>query len=583
MPAASTVGVWFRKGLRLHDNWALLHAAEIANAEVLPFFVLDTNQFTTERFSVNRFRFLLDALRDLDNKLKEKFGAQTHGLVVFRGKVEEVIESLCEGTCSNAKGVKLTHLLYEFDSGPYGRERDERVEAFAKRHGVDVKSFGGHTIMDLRKCKEQKIKMPTTMKMIQNLVKEQLGCASADKLDKIPKPKPAPVKLGGLPAGTTVQSIAKSAQDVCPKQRLSIPELEELGYKESPHPLSAEQFPGGESAALKRLYDTVSAANQRSWVCEFQKPKTSSTNRKATGRNGGDDWTTPTTTGLSPYLAQGSLSVREVWHAIQKVFDQAPKGKHAQPPESLHGQLLFREMFYVLGYCVDNFHMPEKNAMCKDIKWGGGVAGSNGATLVAPEGQAALKAWQEGRTGFPLIDAYMRQLTTTGWLHHLGRHAVACFLTRGDLYLSWVHGRDFFDKHLLDGDWAVNNGNWLWLAGVAPFSSPWFRVYSPTPPTTGAQSALNAEQSGDFVRFWVPELKNFPTKFIYEPSKAPQLAQSTAKCQLGRDYPKPIVQHSVASKANMGEFKKSLDDLSGKRQASGDATPAPSAKKQRKI
>jgi cryptochrome len=425
--------------------------------------------------------------------------------------------------------------------------------------------------------------MPTTMKMIQNLVKEELSCTSADKLDRIPKPKPVPVKLGNLPVGTSVQSIAQSAQAVCPKQRLSIPALDELGYNELPHPLSAEQFPGGESAALKRLHDMVSAVNQKSWVCEFQKPKTSSTNRKAIGKTGGDDWTTPTTSGLSPYLAQGSLSVREVWYAIQKVYDQAPKGKHAQPPESLHGQLLFREMFYVLGYCVDNFHLPEANAMCKDIKWGGGAAvGSNGATLATSEGKTALKAWQEGKTGFPLIDAYMRQLTTTGWMHHLGRHAVACFLTRGDLYLSWVHGRDFFDKHLLDGDWALNNGNWLWLAGVAPFSSPWFRVYSPTPPVTGATSALNAEQSGDFVRFWVPELKAFPTKFIYDPSKAPELAQSTAKCKIGKDHPNAIVQHAVASKANMGAFKKSLDDLSGKRQTSDNTASTTSAKKQKK-
>jgi len=230
----------------------------------------------------------------------------------------------------------------------------------------------------------------------------------------------------------------------------------------------------------------------------------------------------------------------------------------------------------VLGYCVENFHLPTGNPMCKDIRWSGGESGSNGNTLVATEAKEKLKAWQQGQTGFPLIDALMRQLVTTGWMHHLGRHAVACFLTRGDLYLNWTHGRDFFDKHLLDGDWAINNGNWLWLAGVAPYSSPWFRVYSPSPPVTGKQSALNCEQTGEFVRYWVPELNKvkggFPTKFIYEPWKASSLVQNSAKCIIGKDYPKPIVDHSSQSKDNLVFFKRSLDDLAATKNALEPAT-----------
>jgi len=570
MSNSPVVGVWCRKALRLHDNLALLHAAQIEGARVLPFFVLDTNQFTTERFSVNRFRFLFEALQDFDERLKS-FGAKTHGLVVFRGKVEEVIESLCKGNCKSLKGVKLSHLLYEFDSGPYGRERDAKVEVFAKKHGVDVQCFGGHTILDLPRCKAKKMKMPTSMKMIQDIVKNEFGCTSADKLDKIPKPKPAPSKLGKLPTAAEPAMILQSASKRNAGELLSVPTVAEMGYTELPHPLSGKQFPGGETEALKRLERMISASGQQQWVCEFQKPKTSSTNVKTKDKHG-EDWTTPSTTGLSPYLAQGSLSVRELWHAVQKVFDKA-NGKHAMPPVSLHGQLLFREMFYVLGYCVENFHLPTGNSMCKDIKWGGGSKGSNGSTLTSAESKAALEAWQQGRTGFPLIDAYMRQLTATGWLHHLGRHAVSCFLTRGDLYLNWTHGRDFFDKHLLDGDWAINNGNWLWLAGVAPFSMPWFRVYSPIPPIKGPQSALNVEQSGDFVRFWVPELKKVPTQFIYEPSKMSQLAQTAASCKIGTAYPKPIVQHSTASKANLDAFKKSNDELNAKRANSSPAEP----------
>merc|ERR1712176_299361 len=382
--------------------------------------------------------------------------------------------------------------------------------------GVTVQSYGGHTLLDLKQLKSRGVKLPTTMSMIQDLVAKEFKCTSKDKLDKIPKPLPVPTRLGPLPetvatlrGESTGTGRPSTSEDIPPTQKVSkklcigIPHISEL-YNETPNIISAAEWPGGETEALKRLRHKICECSQADYVCKFEKPKASSTNVK-TIRGSKEEWVVPSPTGLSPYLAQGSLSVRQLWHAIQNQYDAA-HGKHSKPPMSLHGQLLFREQFYLLGYCVENFQLPTGNAMCKDIMWSGGTKGSNGSTLVTEEAQSKLKAWQEGKTGYPLIDAFMRQLVATGWMHHLGRHAVACFLTRGDLYLNWTHGRDFFDKHLLDGDWALNNANWLWLAGVAPFSTPWFRVYSPTPPVTGKQSALNCEQTGEFVRFWVPEL-----------------------------------------------------------------------------
>ena len=99
--------------------------------------------------------------------------------------------------------------------------------------------------------------------------------------------------------------------------------------------------------------------------------------------------------------------------------------------------------------------------MCKDIDWDTDEAA-----------EKRFEAWEQGKTGYPLIDAAMRQLREQGWLHHLARHAVSCFLTRGDLYVHWTRGRDVFDRDLLDADWAINNFNWLGLAGVAPWSPP---------------------------------------------------------------------------------------------------------------
>tara|TARA_Y100000814_G_scaffold246043_1_gene191328 strand:- start:1875 stop:2462 length:588 start_codon:yes stop_codon:yes gene_type:complete len=193
-----------------------------------------------------------------------------------------------------------------------------------------------------------------------------------------------------------------------------------------------------------------------------------------------------------------------------------------------------------------NWDQDKENTHCKEIQWG-------------TTEQTLLAAWESGVTGFPLIDAMMRQLDATGWMHHLGRHAVSCFLTRGQLWQSWTHGRDIFSRKLIDSDWAINNGNWLWLAGVAPFSMPYYRVYNPCP---NQKSSLNVEtETANFIRHWVPELSEFPSKYIYEPHLAPLSVQQSAGCIIGNDYPNPIVDRIETRRVNLERFKQNLTAL----------------------
>ena len=141
-------------------------------------------------------------------------------------------------------------------------------------------------------------------------------------------------------------------------------------------------------------------------------------------------------------------------------------------------------------------------------------------------------------------------------MHHLGRHAVSCFLTRGQLWQNWKHGRDIFERKLIDSDWAVNNGNWLWLAGVAPFSMPYYRVYNPCP---DSKSSLNVEtKEASFIRYWVPELSSFPSKYIFEPHLASLEIQKLSNCIIGEDYPSPIIDRKISRKENMAKFKENL-------------------------
>lgn len=134
-----------------------------------------------------------------------------------------------------------------------------------------------------------------------------------------------------------------------------------------------------------------------------------------------------------------------------------------------------------------------------------------------------FQRWKAGATGFPWIDALMRQLRETGWIEHLGRHAVACFLTRGGCYVHWERGAEVFEELLLDHEVACNAGNWMWLSCTA-FFAQFYRCYSPV------AFPQKWDKEGKFVRRWVPELKEFDKKFIYEPWKAPIADQKKWGC-----------------------------------------------------
>lgn len=225
----------------------------------------------------------------------------------------------------------------------------------------------------------------------------------------------------------------------------------------------------------------------------------------------------------------------------------------ATKPTNLLGQLLFRDMYFgaqaALGY---SFAQTNGNSHCRFIPWHlpSTISPENGLitgnyTVSSTIHEVWFQRWKHGRTGFPWIDALMRQLKQEGWIHHLGRHAVACFLTRGGCYIDWERGAEVFEEWLIDHEVACNSGNWQWLACVA-FYAQFYRCYSPI------AFPKKWDKEGAFVRKFVPELKNFPEKYIYEPSKAPIADQKKAGCLIKGDgkeeigegglklYPKPM-------------------------------------------
>ncbi|XP_038063798.1 cryptochrome-2-like [Patiria miniata] len=498
---------WFRKGLRLHDNPSLL-AAVRDSQEFRAVFILDPMFVKSGTVGINRWRFLLQSLQDLDDGLKG-LGSR---LYVLRGKPTEVFPDIF-------KKWKISHLTFELDTEPYATQRDEAVEAIAEKHGVQITKKSSHTLYDIQSItRANGGKTPMTYQSLLSIV---------SKMAAPRKPDPALSKEDLQDCKLPVTSDHDS--------QYGVPSLEELGL--DPKDAGPVLFPGGETEAVRRMEEHL---ERQEWVCRFEKPKTE------------PNTLSPSTTVLSPYLKFGCLSPRLFYHKIQDVYTR--KKNHSKPPVSLHGQLLWREFFYTVAATTPNFHKMEGNPVCLQVPW--------------DTNQEYLQAWKEARTGYPFIDAIMTQLKQEGWIHHLARHAVACFLTRGDLWISWEEGQKVFEEWLLDADYSLNAGNWMWLSASA-FFHQYFRVYSPI------VFGKKTDKNGDYIRKYLPVLKKMPSQYIYEPWTAPRTVQEKAGCIVGTDYPRPIVEHSVVMKRNIERMKKARAEKYGNNNGPQKAISSP--------
>ncbi|MEL7528936.1 MAG: FAD-binding domain-containing protein, partial [Pseudomonadota bacterium] len=161
---------------------------------------------------------------------------------------------------------------------------------------------------------------------------------------------------------------------------------------------------------------------------------------------------------------------------------------------------------------------------------------------------ADLKRWQRGDTGYPIVDAGMRELWQTGYMHNRVRMIVASFLVK-HLRLHWQHGEAWFRDTLLDADLANNSASWQWVTGSGADAAPYFRVFNPI--TQGKKF----DPDGVYVKTWVPELKGLDTDWLFEPFNAPAAELERAGVLLGRDYPEPIVDHASARQAALDGYE----------------------------
>jgi deoxyribodipyrimidine photo-lyase len=281
-----------------------------------------------------------------------------------------------------------------------------------------------------------------------------------------------------------------------------LPSLDALGLSQE----VSDPLPGGEHAAARRLDAFLDGD-----ISEY------SDNHDALGED--------RTSRLSPYLHLGCISPRQI-------EERLPRGKGAT---AFHRQLAWRDFYHHVLFHFPRNARSEFQDRYRGMKWS--------------YAKRQFEAWQEGRTGFPLVDAGMRQLSREGWMHNRARLVVGSFLTK-DLGIDWRWGERHFMRLLLDGDEANNNGNWQWIASVGVDPQPYFRrIYNPT------THMERYDPEGRYVRRYVPELENVPDEHVREPWRMPEEVQREAGCRIGEDYPAPIVDHKEAREEAMTRFR----------------------------
>ncbi|MFZ6029464.1 MAG: cryptochrome/photolyase family protein [Chloroflexota bacterium] len=286
-----------------------------------------------------------------------------------------------------------------------------------------------------------------------------------------------------------------------------------------------ESFPAGEAEAQRRLDAFTASAIERGAHERY------TIERYAEAR---DRMDLDGTSALSPYLRLGMISARQAAWAARQAAARTQEPAARGSVEAWLNELIWREFYAAILYHFPAVRRAAFRPAMRRVPWRN-----------AP---ADFAAWAEGRTGYPVVDAAMRQLNATGWMHNRARMIAASFLTK-DLLVDWRLGERYFMQHLLDGDPACNNGGWQWTAGTGTDAAPYFRVFNPV------LQGLKFDPQGRYVRRWLPVLENVPVAFVHAPWKMPAEMQRQAGCVIGEDYPAPVVEHRFARQRALDAYR----------------------------
>ena len=462
MPASL---VWFRNDLRLADNPALI-AGLGSGRPVVPVYVLDEETDGVRPPGAASRWWLHHSLHALDASLR----ALGSRLILRRGPAERVIEEL-------AAEVDVSAIYWNRAYDQAARERDTRLKQTFNRRGVVAEGLKGNLLFEPW---EVQTTSAGSFKMFSAFWRACRGLPSPTA------PLPAPRTLPVPPQWPTTDRVAD--------WRL-LPSAPDWSGG-----LGVSWTPGEASAAL-RLMAFLDDALAR-YRLERDLPAVHATSR------------------LSPHLAFGEISARQIWRA-------ATTRGHSAATEKFLNELGWREFAYHLLFHHGNLAERNFRSEFDTFPW-------------LDEG-STLEAWRRGRTGYPIVDAGLRELWATGWIHNRLRMIVASFLTK-DLMIDWRAGERWFWDTLVDADPANNATGWQWVSGSGADAAPYFRVFNPV------LQGEKFDPTGDYVRRWVPELASLPAEIVHRPWEA-------ASPLPPEIYPARIVEHDTARQRALEAFR----------------------------
>lgn len=454
--------VWFRQDLRIQDHCALFHAALADHTIALV--VLSPTQWKMHQDSAAKINLYLRQLNDLQQQLNHQ-NIPLHCLII------ETWDNIPKALAQFSEQHAISDLHFNIEVGVNEHLRDQKVIEALTPLSIQIHQYHDRTLFPLGSIRNQSGQPYQVFSAFKKKCMEQLV------IGQFSQPYPAPAAQSRSAYFDDINTDLRALSDLYTANMQSID----------------AKWPCGEAYAQQQLEAFIEDRLEY-YHLERDLPYLEGTSQ------------------ISPYLNLGILSIRQCLAALFAISDQHVVLQH-QGQEIWLNELLWREFYLHLMHDHPRLskHLPYKENTL-NIPW-----------RDAPDD---LVAWQTGQTGIPIVDAGMRQMLATGWMHNRVRMICAMFLTK-NLLIDWRAGEAWFMQHLVDGDLAANNGGWQWSASTGTDSAPYFRIFNPV------SQSQKFDPEGEYIRHWVPELSALSARDIHEPyAKNPNMALN---------YPKPIV------------------------------------------
>jgi len=472
---------WFRRDLRVAGNLALKYNWEKSKGKVLGIFCFDSKFLSRPDMSFNRFQFFLNTMKELKKELNQ-IGSDL--LVLDVGPNAAFSDLFSKLKKYNIELPKL--ITWGRDYEPFAKKRDKEMFQFFDELDIKTYSHRDHLLIESQELTKNDF---TTdgYQVYTPFSKRWLNLYNSTEMQKRIKQQARGLEyLNDIEKGNYKKIFDLKWSDIL-GNKITYPDNLIKYSEENLKKVTVPMPKSGSIQAYKILKSFTSKLNDYQKNRDF--PSLAGTSR------------------LSMFLKNGSITVPQ----IIAYYDLPYYQKKSSSIETFFSELIWREFYY---HILDRHPRVEKEAFLpkyKKLKW--------------DNNKKYFAAWKEGKTGFPIVDAGMRELKTTGWMHNRVRMIVASFLTK-DLLIDWKWGEKYFMEMLLDGDLAPNNGGWQWAASTGCDPQPYFRIFNPW------LQSKRFDKEGEYIKKYIPELKEVDAKELHAPI-------------IGHDtYPEPIVEHS---------------------------------------